>query len=47
MVFRVGSKMYHLNKNNNHLIAATAATIFTLAIMTASNMATPAAEPPQ
>jgi hypothetical protein len=44
MVFTVGSKMYHPNKNNNHFIAITAATIiFTLAIMAASNMATPAA----
>jgi hypothetical protein len=43
MVFTVGPKMYHLNKNKNHLIAATAAIIFTLAITAASNMATPAA----
>lgn len=45
MVFTVGSKMYHPNKNNDHFIATTTAAtiIFTLAIMAASNMATPAA----
>ncbi len=43
IVFVLGSEMMNLLKNKNNRYVITAATIFTLSIMTASIMATPAA----
>ena len=45
-MFVLGTEMYHLNKNNNSNNHLTAATIFTLAIITMSSIGAPAAATP-